>query len=68
MPSPTRMLRSTLRTERMPGMTVETAGSCPLPWRIRLPERDDAALPCGLLQRSRKDPLFAAALDAARRL
>lgn len=49
-------------------LSVETERSCPLPWKIKLPARDDAALLCGLLQRSRKDPIFDAALRAANRL
>jgi glucose-6-phosphate dehydrogenase assembly protein OpcA len=48
-------------------LSVECAGSCPLPWKIQLPARDDAALLCGLLQRSRSDPLFQAALEGAAR-
>jgi len=49
-------------------LSVETDESCPLPWRIKLPARDDAALLCGLLQRSRKDPIFDAALGVASKL
>lgn len=49
-------------------LSVETDRSCPLPWKIKLPARDDAALLCGLLQRSRKEPIFDAALRAANRL
>jgi len=45
-------------------LSAETEKSCPLPWKIKLPARDDAALLCGLLQRSRKDPIFDAALNA----
>jgi len=49
-------------------LSVESQKNCPLPWRIKLPARDDAALLCGLLQRSRKDPIFDAALGAASRM
>jgi glucose-6-phosphate dehydrogenase assembly protein OpcA len=47
--------------------TVEVRDTCPLPRKIELPERDEAALLCGALQEPARDPLFDAALEAAAR-
>lgn len=44
---------------------MEAPESCPLPRRIRLPERDEAAWLCEALQQPGRDPLFEAALAAA---
>lgn len=48
--------------------TVESRGASPLPRKIKLPERDTAALLCDALQEPACDRLFDAALDAAARM
>jgi len=48
--------------------TVEMRDTCPLPRRIELPVRDEAALLCGALQEPSRDPLFDEALEAAARM
>ncbi len=45
--------------------TVEVRSSCPLPRKVQLPQRDEAALLCGTLQEPVRDRVFEAALEAA---
>lgn len=46
-------------------LTVESKDACPLPHRIKLPSRDEAALLCGVLQQAERDEIFEAALSDA---
>ncbi len=48
--------------------TIESCDSSPMARRIKLPERDTAALLCDALQEPVRDRLYAAALDAAARM
>jgi glucose-6-phosphate dehydrogenase assembly protein OpcA len=64
---------ATFAVRREPGSdvivsTVESSDTCPLPRRVRLPERDEAALLCGTLQMRVHDPLFDRVLAAAARM
>ena len=58
----TRLLRAGLESH------VESSDPCPLPLRVRLPERDEAALLCGTLQMRVHDPLFDRVLAAGARM
>jgi glucose-6-phosphate dehydrogenase assembly protein OpcA len=48
-------------------LRVETEGTCPLPYTVKIERRDDVPLLSGELARGSRDPVFREALDAAAR-
>ena len=48
-------------------LSVDTEGTCPLPYTVKIERQEDAPLLSGELARGSRDPVFLASLDAAAR-